>query len=209
MTVPGTSAVNVKPLQTLDSRLAKGGSSVEGEQRDRYQESVDEWKRRIREVRGWEEDKSELPIPEDVELWCSMDDYRWARTLDLSGIAIANPNVTISIHAYQAKSHLNRFIACVEDLPPEVTNAHVAALRAAAWTQGRVEFDATPLSDILSEFQRYRDFNVQIEDDTIRQLKLTGSFDAYDPEAALAYIATLPGIVVEKKNTQTFIVSRK
>jgi transmembrane sensor len=80
--------------------------------------------------------------------------------------------------------------------------------RAASWTLGRVEFEDTPLGDVLSEFQRYRDLAVMIDDDSVRQLKLTGSFDAHDPESALAYIATLPGIDVDRLDARTVRIHR-
>ena len=81
-----------------------------------------------------------------------------------------------------------------------------SAQRSASWTRGRVEFENTPLVDVLSEFQRYRDVRILIDDETIRQLRLTGSFDAHDPDSALAYIATLPGIAVEEVDAHTFRV---
>jgi len=106
---------------------------VKGHQAEVYQPIVDEWKRRIAEVPGWEEEQSELPIPDELRLWAYMENYRWSRVLSLHGGHIANGDVTIGVHAYQAKSHMNRLIACVEDLPKEVTDAyravHDAALR--------------------------------------------------------------------------------
>ena len=92
---------------------------------------------------------------------------------------------------------------------PMIKASHVPALSAAAWIKGRVEFEDAPLSEVLEEFRRYREFKVEIEDDSIRQLKLTGSFDAQDPESALAYIGTLPGIVTERKQPQTFVIRRR
>ena len=78
--------------------------------------------------------------------------------------------------------------------------------RSTSWTRGRIEFENTPLVDVLSEFQRYRDVRIVIDDESIRQLKLTGSFDSHDPDSALAYIATLPGIAVEEVDAHTFRV---
>jgi transmembrane sensor len=83
-----------------------------------------------------------------------------------------------------------------------------AASRSAAWLKGRVEFEDTPLAEVLDEFRRYREIHVEI-DESLRELKLTGSFDAQDPESALAYIATLPGITVERPAAQSFIVRRR
>jgi transmembrane sensor len=93
--------------------------------------------------------------------------------------------------------------------PVIIKESRTAALHAAAWTQGRLEFDTVPLSDVLAEFRRYRNFDVQINDETLRQLKLTGSFDAHDPDSALAYIATIPGVVVEKKNSNTYLIRHR
>ena len=80
--------------------------------------------------------------------------------------------------------------------------------RSASWTRGRVEFENTPLGDVLSEFQRYRNVRVIIDDESIRQLRLTGSFDAHDPDAALAFIATLPGMNVSAIDAHTFRIQR-
>lgn len=78
--------------------------------------------------------------------------------------------------------------------------------RSASWTRGRVEFENTPLIDVLNEFQRYRDIRILVDDESIRELKLTGSFDAHDPDSVFAYIATLPSIAVEKVDAHTFRV---
>lgn len=80
-----------------------------------------------------------------------------------------------------------------------------AVTRSAAWINGRVEFEDTPLADVLSEFRRYREFSVEIQE-PLRGLRLTGSFDARDLEAALAYVETLPGVAVERPAPRTFIV---
>lgn len=102
-----------------------------GEQRERYQPQIDEWIRRVREIRGWEEDHSEVAIPQSTELWCFMEDYRWRRVLCINGAVVANPNVTIGVQAFQAKSHLNRFISVVEDLPPGIEDGFAAVFSAA------------------------------------------------------------------------------
>jgi len=81
--------------------------------------------------------------------------------------------------------------------------------RSASWTQGRVEFENTPMVDVLSEFQRYRDIRILIDDERVRQLKLSGSFDAHDPNSALSYIATLPGIKVEQIDDHTFRIQSR
>lgn len=92
--------------------------------------------------------------------------------------------------------------------PRVVKTAHAAPMRAVAWTRGRVEFEGTPLIDVLGEFQRYRSFDVSV-DEPLRQMRLTGSFDAQDLESALQYIATLPGVVVERTGAHSFLIRER
>jgi transmembrane sensor len=89
-----------------------------------------------------------------------------------------------------------------------VRTVHAAPLRAVAWTRGRVEFEGTPLVDVLDEFQRYRKFDVSVAE-PLRKIRLTGSFDAQDLESALAYIATLPNVVVETTGAHSFVVRER
>lgn len=84
-----------------------------------------------------------------------------------------------------------------------------AALHAASWTQGRVEFASTPLAEVLSELQRYRQFDVEIDEDATRQLKLTGSFESHDPDSLLDYLATLPGMSVEKTGSHSYRIHHR
>lgn len=91
----------------------------------------------------------------------------------------------------------------------EPKRSRVAIQRASAWMQGRVEFERTGLAEVLGEFQRYRKLDILIEDPSLRELKLTGSFDAQDPEAALAYIATISGVAVDRTSDNRYIIRRR
>lgn len=84
---------------------------------------------------------------------------------------------------------------------------HVKAGHAAAWMQGRIEFEAATLEEVIREFARYRRLEVGFADDELRQRRITGSFNARDPEAVLAYIGTLPGIRVEQIREDEFLVT--
>lgn len=98
--------------------------------------------------------------------------------------------------------------ARLADQSPLTRSSDRAAQRAAAWTQGRVDFDTASLIDVIAEFQRYQTLSVQIDDRATEELKLTGSFDVHDPDSALAYVATIPGIVVEKQGEHAFRIRR-
>ena len=82
----------------------------------------------------------------------------------------------------------------------------VKASSAAAWMQGRIEFEAATIEEVMLEFARYSRLEVGFADDTLRQRRITGSFNARDPEAALAYIGTLPGVRVERIAAGEFFI---
>jgi transmembrane sensor len=120
----------------------------------------------------------------------------------------AAPEPVLRLHRGEEATVDGRQAAAVQQSPRIVKTAHAAPLRAVAWTRGRVEFDGTPLIDVLGEFQRYREFEVSVAE-PLRQIRLTGSFDAQDPESALAYIATLPGVVVATTGAHSFEIRQK
>ena len=82
------------------------------------------------------------------------------------------------------------------------------ALSAASWTRGQLEFDDTPLAEVLAEFQHHRHFDVQLDGDATRALKLTGAFRSHDLESVLDYIATIPGVVVKKTGPESYVIRR-
>jgi transmembrane sensor len=84
-----------------------------------------------------------------------------------------------------------------------------AALHAASWTQGRIEFEDTPLTQIVAEFQRYQHLSVEVDGDATRQIRLTGTFDAHDPDSAMDYIATIPGVAVDRLGPQAYRIRRR
>ena len=47
----------------------------------------------------------------------------------------------------------------------------------APWREGRVNFDDTPLAEVLAEFARYRHTGLVLRDARVAQLRVTGSFD--------------------------------
>src|SRR6185437_3039429 len=122
-------------------------------------------------------------------------------------LAGAESQITLST-GQEARIERHPFIGG-SAVPPIRKADAPAALHAAAWTQGRLEFEGAPLAQVLAEFQRYRQFDVEVEDDTTRQLKLTGSFDFRDPESVLAYIATIPHITVEKRGPHSYLIHRR
>jgi len=67
-----------------------------------------------------------------------------------------------------------------------------------AWVQHKIVFEHRPLGDVTAEFNRYGKIPVEIDDEELRALPVTGMFDAGDTESFVEFLQTLPGVRVER-----------
>lgn len=71
----------------------------------------------------------------------------------------------------------------------------ITATTAAAWLQGKLIFDGTPLREAIAEIQRYRQAPIIIQDEKAARLRISGEYDIQGVESL---IDTLPvGIAVK------------
>ena len=59
---------------------------------------------------------------------------------------------------------------------------------AIAWTQRKLVFDETPLSDAVAEFNRYNSRQMIIEDASLAQFHIRGNFDAGEPDRLIQFL---------------------
>jgi transmembrane sensor len=69
------------------------------------------------------------------------------------------------------------------------------------WLQHKVAFEHRPLGEVAAEFNRYGSIPVQIDDEELRMLPVSGMFDAGDTESFVAFLQRLPGVKVERQST--------
>ena len=74
----------------------------------------------------------------------------------------------------------------------------VDARAAVAWLKRQISFEDQPLGEVAQEFNRYGGTAPEIDDDTVRGLRISGVFDAYDTDSFAAFLETLHGVVVQK-----------
>ncbi len=67
-----------------------------------------------------------------------------------------------------------------------------------AWLERRVVFEERPLAAVAEEFNRYNDIVFAIDDPTLRNLKVSGNFDAADIGSFAAFLGSLDGVRVER-----------
>ncbi len=74
--------------------------------------------------------------------------------------------------------------------------------QALGWVQHKIVFKRQPVGDICIEFNRYTTVPIEVEDPTIRNLPISGVFDAADTDSFVAFLRTLPGVRIEKTGTR-------
>jgi len=90
---------------------------------------------------------------------------------------------------------------------PSVTTLDV--LRASAWTQGRVVFDATPLSEAIAEINRYTPNKVVLRDTARADDPISGSFKTGDPSGFLKAVGALLSLGVERQANGNFLLGER
>jgi transmembrane sensor len=85
---------------------------------------------------------------------------------------------------------------------------HVDAHAAVAWLQQQIAFEDEPLGEVAAEFNRYGPVTVEIDDEALRALPISGIVDAYDTDSFAAYLATLKGVIVQKTPTRIRVLTQ-
>jgi transmembrane sensor len=78
--------------------------------------------------------------------------------------------------------------------------------QALGWLQHKIVFEHRPLGEVAAEFNRYGRIPIEIEDETLRALPVSGTFDADDTESFVAFLERLPGVRVERTPTRIRVV---
>jgi transmembrane sensor len=78
----------------------------------------------------------------------------------------------------------------------------VDARAVVAWLKRQIAFEDKPLGEVAAEFNRYGRIELQIDDESVRALPISGVFDAYDTDSFAAFLETLQGVVVQKTSTR-------
>jgi transmembrane sensor len=81
--------------------------------------------------------------------------------------------------------------------------------QALSWLQHKIVFEHRPLGEVAAEFNRYGSIPVEIDDEDLRVLPVSGMFDAGDTESFVAFLQRLPGVKVERTSTLIRVIRIK
>lgn len=83
---------------------------------------------------------------------------------------------------------------------PKVTQPRAARVdpqTETAWLQGNIKFFRKPLGEVAGEFNRYGAKPIEIEDSALRDLRVSGVFNAYDTDSFVEFVRRLDGVGVQ------------
>ncbi|MFC0679926.1 FecR domain-containing protein [Lysobacter korlensis] len=65
--------------------------------------------------------------------------------------------------------------------------------RALAWTREEIAFEDEPLAEVVTEFNRYSRVQVRVGDESLGELRVSGTFGIRDEDTFHAFLDSLPG----------------
>lgn len=92
---------------------------------------------------------------------------------------------------------------------PAIEQLSAGQLAAAvAWQERLLAFEATPLADIVAQFNRFNRHQLIVADAALGRRRFGGSFRADDPEGFVALLAATADIAVERREHDTLLRRR-
>jgi transmembrane sensor len=90
--------------------------------------------------------------------------------------------------------------------PPAPTRVDIAATT--AWTQRRLIFDGSKLSDVVQEFNRYNKRQLVIEDARLADFHVSGVYSSTDPSSLIRFLSEQPGVKVTEHDNEVQIAPK-
>ena len=89
---------------------------------------------------------------------------------------------------------------------PAPARADIAATT--AWTQRRLIFDGSKLSDVVQEFNRYNKRQLIIEDAQLSDFHVSGVYSSTDPSSLIRFLREQPGIKITDNENEVQIAPK-
>jgi transmembrane sensor len=84
--------------------------------------------------------------------------------------------------------------------------SRVNVQRAVAWVEHQIAFDQRPLGEVAEEFTRYSAVPIVIQNSRLRNLPISGVFNAYDTDSFVAFIARLGGVEIRRSADRILVL---
>ena len=82
--------------------------------------------------------------------------------------------------------------------------------QAESWLRGQIAFEERPLGEVVAEFNRYAAVPIEMDDLSLRTLRVSGVFDDGDSASFLAFVQTLrKGVVIQRSANRIRVFRRQ
>lgn len=82
--------------------------------------------------------------------------------------------------------------------------------QAESWLRGQIAFEQLPLGEVVAEFNRYGPLPIEIDDPSLRALRVSGVFDDRDSASFLAFVRALgKGVVIQRSANRIRVFRRQ
>ena len=93
----------------------------------------------------------------------------------------------------------------VTDHSAPVRASAVNVQQAVAWVQRQVAFTERPLGEVAAEFNRYGAVPIIVQSERLRELPISGIFNAYDTDSFVAFIGRLDGVEIDRTSQRILV----
>ncbi|HEY7638586.1 MAG TPA: FecR domain-containing protein [Steroidobacteraceae bacterium] len=83
----------------------------------------------------------------------------------------------------------------------------VDSARALAWAEGRLNFENTPVREVVAQFNRYNSIRLHVEDEELARRPISGVFNAANPESFIAFIQATTAVHVERDSDGDIVIA--
>jgi transmembrane sensor len=88
------------------------------------------------------------------------------------------------------------------------TPEHADIALATAWVQHRLVFDASRLSDVVDNFNRYNTRQLVIEDRVLDDFHVSGVYSSTDPASLVRFLRSQPGVGIIETDKEVRITRK-
>lgn len=83
----------------------------------------------------------------------------------------------------------------------------VDSARALAWAEGRLNFENTPVAEVVAQFNRYNSIQLHVEDEELARRPISGVFNAANPQSFIAFIEATTSVQVTRASDGDIVIA--
>jgi transmembrane sensor len=83
----------------------------------------------------------------------------------------------------------------------------VDSARALAWAEGRLNFENTPLREVVAQFNRYNNIQLRVEDEKLASRPISGVFNAANPQSFIDFVEATTAVRVTRDSDGAIVIA--